>query len=217
MPLGMMTRLGLRFLIGMVLTVFFVISFQSAVFATAQLPDILVYNGKEYAMHSNPMEEFFRKNPDKRPQITGMCSALWRGYVAKFEVINGELYVTGLFLDACDGNRKNQLKKVFPGVKKVKVDWLSGVIVLPNGSIVEYVHMGYLSTYENYILLEVTDGVITKEKNFTLDEFVAFSEQQLQAFKATQEYEQLKANYGDDFDAYLQMQIFMYTPKFLVD
>ena len=57
-------------------------------FATAQYPDKIIYNGKEYDLHSNPLEEYFQKNPDKKPKATMISTALWRGYVATFEIKN---------------------------------------------------------------------------------------------------------------------------------
>lgn len=36
--------------------------------ATAQYPDKIIYNGKEYMLHSNPMEEYFEKNPEKKTE-----------------------------------------------------------------------------------------------------------------------------------------------------
>ncbi len=53
-----------------------------SVFATAQHPDYIIYKGKEYSMHSNPMEEYFEKYPDKRPKGGIMSTGLWRGYIA---------------------------------------------------------------------------------------------------------------------------------------
>ena len=34
------------------------------VFGTAQCPDKIFYNGKEYMLHTNPMESYFAQYPD---------------------------------------------------------------------------------------------------------------------------------------------------------
>ena len=41
------------------------------------------------------------------------------------------------------------------GRSEVLADWYTGVLVIPRGRQVSYVHMGYGSTYERYVLLEV--------------------------------------------------------------
>ncbi len=51
-------------------------------FATAQQPDKIIYNGTTYDLHSNPLEAYFEKNPDKKSKSSVISSALWRGYVA---------------------------------------------------------------------------------------------------------------------------------------
>ena len=52
---------------------------------TAQYPDKITYNGTEYSLNSNPLEPYFEKNPENRPDM--VSTALWRGYVGHFEII----------------------------------------------------------------------------------------------------------------------------------
>jgi hypothetical protein len=63
------------------------------VFGTSQCPEKIIYNGKEYKLHSNPMETYFKKYPDKRPKGGIRSTALWRGYVATYEVKNNQLFL----------------------------------------------------------------------------------------------------------------------------
>lgn len=63
------------------------------VFGTAQYPDKIFYNNKEYSLLTNPLEKYFERNEDKRPKGGVTSSALWRGYVATFEIIENELFV----------------------------------------------------------------------------------------------------------------------------
>jgi len=60
-------------------------------FGTPQRPDILIYEGKEYPIYNEPLEIFFKKNPERRPKFCGGVSSLWRGYVAVIEVVKKEL------------------------------------------------------------------------------------------------------------------------------
>ncbi|MDR0515679.1 MAG: hypothetical protein LBH25_01380 [Fibromonadaceae bacterium] len=60
------------------------LAFHANAFATAQEPDLLIHNGEKYDLTVNPMEPFFKENPEKRPPSPN--TALWRGYIATFEI-----------------------------------------------------------------------------------------------------------------------------------
>lgn len=167
----------------LLLTIVLCLFTGAAAFATAQYPDKIIYNGKEYRLHSNPLESYFEKNPGKRPSGGLQSSALWRGYVATFEIRDNQLYVKDIEIEIRDTTTKefkaiwkSVLKEVFPDQKNIKVDWLTGLLVIPYGKLVNYVHMGYGSTYENYILLEIDKGDLKKEMKFGYKEYEKFKE-----------------------------------------
>ena len=176
-----------------IFTLFFLFFLSFSLFATAQFSDYLILNGKKYSLHSNPLEEYFEEYPDNRPETSGRCSALWRGYVATFEIKNKKLVLNDIKI-MIDSNKWKSAKREFfekdktkdddeyykEDYKEVKltwyqeviaeftqkefvVDWFTGVLVLPYGKIINYVHMGYASTFENYILLEIDEGKLIKE------------------------------------------------------
>jgi len=201
------------------------------VFATAQYPDKIIYNGKEYALNSNPLEDYFEKNPDRRPKGGIMSTGLWRGYVATFEILNSQLYLKDIEIKVRDSTSKESyktrwksvIKEVFPNQTQMKVDWLNGLLVIPHGKLVNYVHMGYGSTYEKYILLEIDKGNLKKEKNFKYTEYEKFKEKQFEAFKQTDEYKRLKDDLKKDgstdefIDSFLRSFVINYTTKILAD
>jgi len=192
-------------------------------FATAQYPDKILYQGKEYDLYSNPMEAFFEKNPDKKPKGGANSTALWRGYVATFEIRDNILYVKDIKIQLSSNEWKSVLSEVFPNQKNIKVDWQTGILVVPHGKLVQYLHRGYESTYEKYILLEISQGNLTKEKQLSLKEYEIFKEKQFEAFKKTTQYttikEELKAKGNTDYsiDSYLKRFVFDYSSKILVD
>ena len=56
---------------------------------------------------------------------------------------------------------------IFPGFPdRVFAHWYSGTIRIPQGKQLEYVHMGYGSTYERDLFLDVERGVVvtTRER-----------------------------------------------------
>ena len=200
-------------------------------FATAQYPDKIFYDGKEYSLHTNPLESYFEKNPDKRPKGGIMSSALWRGYVATFEMRDSQLFVKDIqvqYWDTTDKNNydtksKTVMTEVFPDKKNVKVDWLSGLLVLPFGKLVNYVHMGYGSTYENYFLLEIDKGNFIKSKQFDYKNYEIFKDKQFLAYKKTEAYKETKATLKKDgstdefIDSFLRSFVTEYTSRILTN
>jgi hypothetical protein len=135
------------------------------VYATAQLPDYLIYGGEKYALATNPMEAYFKKFPNRRPRP--VMTALWRGYVATFEIIQNELWVVNI--DAF--GQGNITAQCLDGKDRIKVDWFSGALVMPRGEILHYVHLGYESIYEYYKLIEIQRGKFVRELNLNYEEY----------------------------------------------
>lgn len=70
---------------------------------------------------------------------------------------------------------KANLKKIFPNRfdgKGVFADWFSGRLIVPRGELLEYVHMGYMSTYEYERVIDLENGTVTfnhEYKNETVE------------------------------------------------
>ncbi|HEQ72177.1 MAG TPA: hypothetical protein ENN69_06790 [Spirochaetia bacterium] len=199
---------------------------------TAQEPDILVFQGKEYALHSNPLERYFNDHPEKRPEAPLRSTNLWRGYVARFELTDGKLYLTDILIQKLkDDTAQNfetvwvsVLADVFPGQKQVLLDWYTGILVCPYGKLVNYVHMGYGSTYEYYKLFEITTGGLTGEKDMGYEAYLEFRKRQFEAFQETEEYQELvrklqeENDYSREYiDGFLSAFVTEYTSRFLAD
>ncbi len=194
------------------------------VYATAQQPDKIIYNGKEYDLQSNPLEEYFDRNPDKRPKSGAKLSSLWRGYVATFEVKDNQLFLKNIECFGCKSNGSSSvMNEVFPNQIEVKIDWLTGLLVIPHGKPVNYVHMGYASTFKNYILLEINKGDLKKEKHLKYKEYQKFKGRQFEAFKQTDEYKEIKAEFqkedhSDEYiDSFLRKFVIQYSSKLLTE
>ncbi|OAN61879.1 hypothetical protein A8B79_05515 [Balneola sp. EhC07] len=199
---------------------------------TAQVPDEIIYNGKKFDLNSTPLETFFERYPEKKPKTDIISSANWRGYVAKFEILENEFYVTDIEITVSDKEhdsypykQKSVFKEVFPEASKVKLDWYNGILILPYGKLRNYVHMGFASTYSKYWLLEIKNGVLTEARNYNYKKFAQFKKRQFDKFKKTQGYKDLREsikkddpNYDDKFlDDFLKDFVINYTTEFLDD
>lgn len=129
---------------------------------TAQIGEVLHYEGKTVRMCDTPLSDYFalggrRPNPDFD---TFGCTALWRGYVGTWEIVDGRLYLVSLAGEFEDGTPVS-LGAVFPDFpNRVFAHWYSGTIRIPEGKLLQYVHMGFTSRYERDVLLEFRNGIL---------------------------------------------------------
>jgi hypothetical protein len=125
---------------------------------TAQIGEKLIFEGREVSMCSEPLGDFFALGGN-HPGFQFNCTALWRGYVGTWEIANDRLYMVGLTGTLKDGSEA-RLETLFPGYPdRVFAHWYSGTLRIPEGKQVEYVHMGYASTYERDRFLKIEKGV----------------------------------------------------------
>lgn len=151
---------------------------------TAQAPDSLIFEGREVAIRSNPLEALWSESRP-RPRFVPTSTALWRGYIATWAVESGRLYLVRLegrvavdhlgnvefghldFMQERIGvslspsPRPVSLQSLFPTASgPVPATWFSGEIRIPEGECVDYVHMGYDSVYERELRLRFEDGIL---------------------------------------------------------
>jgi hypothetical protein len=176
----------------------FLISTKS--FATGQVPDYLIIEKDTLFIQSNPLEDYFKDHPIPENLITNLSSANWRGYIAYFKFLDGKLVVENIYKGDYKENSNGKTdyiltsiyKDIFGTKANFQCDFYSGLLICPSGNIVEYVHMGYSSLYENYNLIEIKKGVNIKSKKFTAEEFQKFKRDYFKYYKRTEEYK-LKA------------------------
>lgn len=126
---------------------------------TAQIPEQLRYNGENHSMFTNPLDGLFAVEGNS-PQFKVQCTALRRGYIGQWEIIDDRLYLTGL-QGTLESGDEASVTTIFPGFPgSVFAHWYSGTIIIPQGELLEYVHVGYASTYEKDLLLELERGVV---------------------------------------------------------
>jgi hypothetical protein len=168
-----------------------------AVFATAQYGDKLRIDGKTYEIFTNPLTSYLEGNPDKLPKSNVVSTALWRGYVATWEVKNQALLLVNVEIlqpvkkpgeSGSSTEFGSVMEQMFPGEKEVPARWFSGNIIVPDGKLVHYVHMGYGSTFEKYIVLRVEKGAVTRQWKTDAEGFGKFRNAQFEAYKKTEEY-----------------------------
>lgn len=171
--------------------------FLGSLFATAQFPDRLLIDKEEHAIFCNPLDQFFAKNPERRPKSEGMCTALWRGYIGVFVIKDKQLSVSDVLVLNPNSNALDFVSRMgdsFPLGTDRTLTWFTGLLVLPQGEQLEYVHMGYASLYERYRLIHIKAGKVVADRTFTSDEYREYRLLQWEEYKKTQDYKTMLAD-----------------------
>lgn len=134
---------------------------------TAQAMEKIFINGREHSMASEPLVSYF-KMLKKKPIFIFPSSACWRGYYGTWEIKDDKLY-----LIAFEGYTSNLSERkywevgmdfIFPNQKIVFAEWFSGEIRVPLGDMLDYVHGGYLSSFEKDMFLEFKNGELIGQR-----------------------------------------------------
>lgn len=89
------------------------------------------------------------------PSIIG-STACWRGYIGTWEIREGRLYL-----------KRIQGRYEMIGDDPILADWFSGILRIPRGGLLQYVHMGFESVHERDLFVKVDGGRVTE--SWTVD------------------------------------------------
>ena len=129
---------------------------------TAQVSDTLLHDGKKLSLFNNPLDDYFTMAGIDL-KFMGSTTAEWRGYVATWDIVNGRLYMVAL--RGVSGRQMRAMNFVFPEFSdRVFAHWYSGVLRVPLGRRLRYVHQGYLSLYERDLLIDIDRGGVTRSQ-----------------------------------------------------
>jgi len=127
----------------------------------SQLKEILVYQGKEYAMACDPMDQYFSKLKSP-PQFFRTLRANERGYLGTWTIQKSALYLTA-FIGMLQNNEEITLEQLFPGKQVVFADWFNGEIVLNQGKLLSLKTKYSPALYEMDLHLEFVSGQLVKD------------------------------------------------------
>jgi hypothetical protein len=122
---------------------------------TAQVHERLILDGIETSMAFCPLvpERHRRVKKRKRgtsPEDSGFFStACWRRYRGSWEIRSGRFYLTGL-----EGRME------LMGSETLFAEWFTGILRVPRGELLHYVHMGFGSVYEEEVHIRIRRGLV---------------------------------------------------------
>lgn len=178
-----------------IVIVSFVVFNINSIFATSQTPDYLIVENDTLSLHCNPLENYFQKNPIPESTLS-FNTALWRGYIAYFKIIDNKLVVENIYKPETYNDEKGNYReklvsiydKIFGSILNFECDFFDGVLICPKGKQISYVHMGYSSTYEKYLLIEIKNGNYIREKEFSDEEYKNLKLKHFKKYQQSEEY-----------------------------
>lgn len=187
---------------------------------TRQIGDTLIFENKEIYLNEELLEQYFRENPDEKPEVDVSCSALWRGYVATFEIKNNELLVKEIdWLSNIELEFTSKLDEVFSNGNKFT--WYSGLIRIDDfrGEFDDEPKEGFFE------FLEIRNGDLTRKRSMNFQELQKFKEEQYQYFLLSEEiqlvYQFWRMNNKDmaesKINEIIRENILYYTKEVYVD
>lgn len=135
-----------------------------------QVPERLTYEGKRIDLpFEQPLEAWFEQSGN-RPDFAVPHTALWRGYVASWELRKGKLYLTSIEGMLTNG-RQATLQTVFPDATgDIFAHWYSGSFRLPEGELPGTICIGYSPVYGRYLVLTIENGILISSHHENDDE-----------------------------------------------
>lgn len=116
---------------------------------TAQAHEILIYEGKETSI------AFCPPFPEQHHRIVKVpffrMTSCWRGYVGIWEIKNGRFYLA---------NFRFGYKLI--GDEPIFADWFTGILRIPEGEELVYVHMGFGTVFERELHVHIKNGIVIK-------------------------------------------------------
>lgn len=125
---------------------------------TAQFPERLTYRGENMVMYTEPLRKYLAESGSKL-RFRTTSSALWRGYIGRWEIVDGRLYLAGLE-GTLENGAKASLSTVFPNASdRVLAQWYSGTLRTPKGKKLEkFVHRSLGDVFEYDLFFEILRG-----------------------------------------------------------
>jgi hypothetical protein len=125
---------------------------------TAQIHEMLIYEGEETSMAFRPpLPEGDPRLVANDPEVSELdkydfliySTACWRGYQGTWEIKGGCFYLVAI-------RGRYKLRSDEP----ILADWFTGVLRIPRGKLLEYVHMGFGSVYEQELHVRIEAGLV---------------------------------------------------------
>jgi hypothetical protein len=137
---------------------------------TAQDPDRIRYKRRVYALLDEPLEMYFTEELPKPNAFESCCTACWRGYLARWSIRRGKLYLDRIspwpgavleFPETEDDAYRRHMAEIFPDQSApIFAHWFTGQLSLVSLKFMEYVHAPYASELDTKYSFQIESGMV---------------------------------------------------------
>jgi hypothetical protein len=144
---------------------------------TAQVHEKIRYQGKRMRLASCPHfpedhpriyeaseADIMKLAMDDKTDII-FSTACWREYIGSWSIRRGKLYLTKL-----------EGRFGIKGQEAIFADWFTGDLYIPQGRMLDYIHMGFDSVYEQEIILTLEQGIVINTNTVTPDRAIGYND-----------------------------------------
>ena len=137
-------------------------TFAFTTLMTAQIHERLILDGENTTMafcppfpedHPRIIDRHAEGLPGDGADAGCYSTACWREYQGTWEIEDGKFYLRRLV-------GRFRLRSNEP----IFADWFSGMLRIPRGECLQYVHMGFGSIFEEELHIKIEKGVVTSSK-----------------------------------------------------
>lgn len=165
-------------------------------FATEQIPDILIYNGKKYEWRSfNPGRDYIKKFNFKVPEDAIETTANYGFYTFTYTIENDSLFlsdITILIKKEGDLDSRSVFKDFFKDKEKIIMEY-SKIQTFPYGKQIEVTKSNWTDIhYGNYLVFEFKNGRVEKNYDLNYKRFLKLKRNLFLKFKQTEKYTKSK-------------------------
>lgn len=177
--------------------------FSLNVIATPQIPDVLIYNGKEYEWNSyNPGRDYLINNGYNVPADAIETTANSGYYFLTYKIENDSLFLTDVSILIENLNTRSVFKEFFKNKKKVFMETFSNISLIGNGEKIENIKQGWSYVYHrHYLLFEFNNGVVKKGFDFSNRQLNRFKRKLFNKYKKTEAYKVAKEKEKENIES----------------
>ena len=127
----------------------------------------------KFPLYCRPLDIYFQQHPDRAPKNLSYSTAMNRGYIAQYSVVDGAFHLIDVNARSQSG-RPNELVSIlssgFSQMANKPLAWLTGLLVIPAGESIS--DDEFNRTFSFYYILSVADGKVTELKRISHVEYL---------------------------------------------
>jgi|JI9StandDraft_1071089.scaffolds.fasta_scaffold129764_2 hypothetical protein len=194
------------------------------IFATAQTPDKIIIDEKQFDLLNNPLEQFFKIHPELDPIYGGKIKMFnkyrnkpipiqfstgnYRGYIATFKIENNFLKLFDIKIQNIESEKREYIsvyKELF-GDKQISLNY-NGILIIPTGDFLDSANFGYSYLFSKYQLMTIKNDNIERSKEVTKDEYLKFKVIQFVEYKKTADYQNEVKEYFENWKTEKEIEL----------